>query len=400
MDKRTFLTDLHAPEHYPEAIGEAFTSVFIPRGVRDIILDYWDKSIKPIEKIDKANNTVKQYEDFKLFGRNLHFFIDCNSLSDIADIILQDEKRSLSTILSKSADLILKGQDGIRNVLHLINEMPILIRIKTIGKDPLNRRVEGTLLQIAAMAGDVNLSKTDTDGVVEKLKFAGKLSDEETRDHLEVITGHNAIIANKKRNQLTLNALEKFIKSFLQVRTTGISEFKEFQQECISFIVEYGKDLQNIRSETITCGFVFDPEIISDSAKILEKNVKNFGGWFGFYSAMFRINGYGMLQRQLSSRDSQMVNYQMDKFIEKHYIPGRLYDLLSHDYPGCRIGYEYYINYSGDRDMGKGCDLVAPSNAQELQVFGIYTSIKRKSIEKLTKVEEKKAGWLSYFGFR
>jgi len=396
----TFLTNLHAPEHDPSAEGEAFTPAFIPRGPRDIILDYFNNDILPIKTIKKEKNTVKQYADFKLFGRGLHFFIDCKLFSEFADSILLGEERTLANILNKSADFLLLGEEkGISRVCYLVEEQPILLRIITIGKDRLNRRVQGTLLQIAAMAGDVSLSSTDKGGLVERLKLAGKLTNEEVRDHLEVVTGSDAKLENEKRNQRVLQALEKFVHGFLQIKISGISEFQDFKKKCIPLIEQFDNDLQIITKEPITKGYVFDPEIICKAAKIFAKNIKAFGGWYGLYSAMFRINGFGMLQRHLSARDAQVVRNGMDNYIEKHLIAGRFYDLWCSDYPSHQIGYDYYANYQGEPDIGKGCDLLAPASTHEMQIFSMLVANKKKSIEALTKVSEHRSV-RSFLGFK
>lgn len=370
------------PEHKPEVDGEVFP-IFMPRGVRDIILDYYDNELKPIETVNKKKNIFKQYEQFKLFGRGLPYFINCEWLPSAANAILLGE------------------ENGIKIVLTIIEANPLLLRISTEGIDPLKRTVKGTLLQIAAMAGDVNLNPGIHDekelGLVERLQIAGKLSNEEVRDQLEVITGCEAKQENEKRNQLVIMAMDKFMNRILQVKTYENEDFKKFKMRCKPFVVQLEKDLQFITNLKITSGYIFDPEVICKVAQEFESKVKSFGGWFSVHTGVFRVSGFGMLQKYLSVRDAEVAEIGMINYIEKHQIPPRELNPGRYDCSS-GLGYDYYFDYDGNRNTAQKCQLVAPTNTQEMRVFATLVVNKNNSIAKFMESTNNKSIWRTFWG--
>jgi hypothetical protein len=306
--------------------GEVMTDVRLYDAPVKTILDYLDGDIYPISKESKITSRKSHYAQFKLFNRGLHDLLN-NEAAFIANLILRAERRD------------------VEEALMLIKKKPILLHITTEARDPLGRRVKGTLLQIAAMAGDVDLrpdiKKEKDKGLVERLISLGHFTKEEIAQQLECITSREAKKINHERNQRVINA-----------------------------VIQFGKDLEggNINalhidnSEVITQGYIFDP-------KILQKCL----GWFNQSKLdeeegcslnplryVFLIQGYGKLQSLLSSRDAQVVNAGISAFSSDctppYQIPARSFknaDGATYFFNvNSRLGIDFYIHHSGFTNRG------------------------------------------------
>src|SRR4029077_4509518 len=79
----------------------------------------------------------------------------------------------------------------------------------------LGRRVQGSLIQIMAMGGDINLQEGITEekdlGLVERLKAMVGFPDELVAEQLEeVLTSEEAVAENEKRHMRILDAIKAF----------------------------------------------------------------------------------------------------------------------------------------------------------------------------------------------
>lgn len=320
----------------PEVKGEAMTPIRLYDQPPQLILDYLDGDIFPIALESKIEARTKYYAQFKLFGRSLH-----DMMKDEASIL---------------ANLILHGEEkDIEEVLKIVKKKPILLHVETEARDPLLRPISGTLLQIAAMAGDVNFKSGIQDekeqGVVERLIAAGDLSKEETADQLQCLVSKKAIEENENRNQRILASIKRFGEGITETKADKNMSFEAYQIRCKSLIDQLEKDLQPDIKTVITTGYVFDPKILHIAAKWFEDNVGRFGGWWSVQSDVFWVNGFGKLQSKLSSRDAQVTRAGIGYLVDDGVVPGRTLnnsDKTSYFFnSSSRLGVDFYLGYYG-----------------------------------------------------
>jgi hypothetical protein len=312
----------------PAVAGEAMmlvradkSTVHFSAGVPDLILEYLDGDIHPITSSaatampaqqDVKLSSTQQYEQFKLFGQNLTSLVGKEA--------------------ALAANLILRGEEkDVEDALALIKQKPILLHCPTEAVDPLKRRVKGTPLQIAAMAGDVNLKLEIPDekdrGMVERLIAAGNLSKEEVTEQLQCITSDDAQRKNAARNQRVLAAIEKFGTGIGEIKADKNMNFVAFKElpEYTALVAQFEADLQPDTKEIITSGYIFDPKVLQQAIKWFEDNVdKHFGDWLSSKTQGFWVNGVAKLQRKLSSRDVQIIKAGIDRLIDDGVLPARL----------------------------------------------------------------------------
>jgi hypothetical protein len=233
-----------------------------------------------------------------------------------------------SDILHTLGQMILRGCiTDLETVLAYVKKNPSLMDTIITVEDPSGTPVIGTFLQIAAMAGDVNINSNITDekdrGFVESLIIAGGLTKERVTHELACITSEITRLANDERNYRYLEIIKEFGVSIHQ----GVNEIFE-------------RKLQSEKSQAITCGFIFDPKILLDTILWFEKNLSHFGDYFSPKSDVFWINGFGKLQSMLSARDAQVIKAGIQNVIDENIMPVR--SLKNPD------GGSYYYNTSSD----------------------------------------------------
>ena len=290
-------------DHMPEAKGETMTHRRFPKELTEIMLGYLNGDINPISETNNENISLSdQYKEFKLFGRNI-------------DELVRDEAALVG-------NLILQGEEKeVNQAIDLVRKNPFLLRCKVEATDPLGRRVRGTPLQIAAMAGDLDLKPGITDekdrGIVERLVKASSLSEEEVAEQLKCVTSKEALKANETRNECILVAIKKFGNAIAEVKTDDINNLKEMQARCKPYIDQLHEELKPDTETMTTAGFIFDPAILQKAAEWFEENAdKKFGGWLNNNSNVFWVNGIGKLQARLSSRDAEVVRAGIDHLLE------------------------------------------------------------------------------------
>ena len=213
--------------------------------------------------------------------------------------------------LEKIADWILcGGEKEIEKALDLVTKNHALLDCYVEGTDHLGRRVGGKLLQIAAMAGDFDLTEgikeEKKQGLVERLAKAGQLSAAEVAEQItEVMASAEAIQENEKRNQDILAAIKTFGEDILKVEYRN-DDFADFQQLCQPLINQLEEALMPDSKKVIKAGYIFDPKILHDAAKWFEDNAGRFC-WQKNASAVFWIDGFRKLQNKLSGLDALIV---------------------------------------------------------------------------------------------
>jgi hypothetical protein len=321
--------------HRQELINEAMP-VYFPPGLPEISLDYLVGDIDPTSEDKKTEKCYVHESAVTLFGRSF------------SDLMHPDA--------ALVANLILRGEEkDVKEALTLIKKNPDLLRYHTLATDPLGRQIKGTPLQIAAIAGDMDLKEGIQDekdrGMVERLIAASNLSKEEVANQLECITSIKAKQINEKRNQRILSAIIRFGEAIIESKADNKS-FETYQAHCKPLIDQLEKDLQPDSKDVVNKGYVFDPKILHDAMKWFEDNVKRFGGWWSNKSDVFWVNGIGKLQSRLSSRDAQVIRAGIGDLVDNERLPARTLnnsDGLSYFFnTTSRLGKDFYLGYYVD----------------------------------------------------
>ncbi len=323
----------------------------------------------------------------------------------------------LLPIAKQAATLILGGEEqGVEEAIALAEAHPAILEMIVVARDPLGRAVKGTLLQIAAMVGDVDLKegmeeelkkaeekeqkaatlqdKTDAKkakenlkkqrGVVERLAaIKGGLSPEKVAAQLtEVITSENAIKENQQRVDRIVEAIKTFGEGILdkakeyKEHKEDYNNFKTFQTLCQPVIDALKKALQHDPNKVTTSGYLFDPVILQKAAEWYVQNIKRFEGWWSIVSDVFWVSGCGTLQQHLSVRDghvawyrdSLLARYGINEVLHRHTIPPRVcqnsdglgrYFYLGHYGPSIAAAYVGGGRGNNEGRWGKECFLVA-----------------------------------------
>jgi hypothetical protein len=186
-----------------------------------------------------------------------------------------------------------------------INPRMLTHPVRTVWR---GRRIEGTLLQIAAMAGDVNLRNKQGNekdhGIVEQL--CGYLPADEAQRQLQAVfpAGWEAITA--ARMQPYVNAAATFMEGVIQARAVTS---EALLTECQVLLENYKKALNTHTDEVIVCGYIFDPNILVTVMDLVKANIVHFGGAGlpNFKSDFFWRYGFGAMQASLLGCDHQAI---------------------------------------------------------------------------------------------
>ncbi len=304
--------------HDEEAPGEVMSLTRLP-DTDLIILDYLngDLNVYPDDKENEASKPFTQQErqQFMLFGR------------PIQKLPHPDASRMATLILSAEEKMI-------EEAMSLAKMNPTLLSRQARAIDRLGRVVEGTPLQIAWMAGDIDMinkvTKQKACGVAERLITVSGLSQHIVEKQKEVITSKEAIQKNSERNNRYLDAIKKFGEGLIEkskaYKRNGSGDhgnFILFQSLCQPLIDQLEKDLASISDEVISSGYIFDPAILREAGKWFEANIKRFVSFHTVHSDVFWVNGFGKLQSKLSSRDLQFAKIGIGAWLEKGEIPER-----------------------------------------------------------------------------
>jgi len=321
--------------HKPEVKGEAMP-IHFTNGLPEIVLDYLGTDIKPISELKtNAKSNQKKYSEFKLFGRKL------------ADLM---QKEAL-----KVSNLILQGEEKeVEEALAIVRENPLLLRCEVEAKDPIGRRVRGTALQIAAMAGDADLKTNITEenkkGMVERLIKAGDLSKEEIIEQLKCVTSFEAELANEVRNRRVLAAIKKFGNDLSEIKTGSNESFEEFQLRCKYNIDQLEAGLKSANENVITAGYIFDIAILQKSIKWYKENLEKLNGYWSYQSDIFWVKAFGKLQTNLSFSDAVIIERGVGHWNSNQTIPARSLNNTTR----LEIGLSTYIGYFEPKKAGDG----------------------------------------------
>ncbi|HSW48194.1 MAG TPA: hypothetical protein VLG67_03880, partial [Candidatus Saccharimonadales bacterium] len=271
------------------------------RVINELSKEYIDTLLDAIsyERIESMKNS-------KLYKEHLSFIQDSEKRASldkkIADKVSQGEHKEEKEekrvnpnafyqpgTLTEIGNKILRGCDpDVESVLTEVKKNPTLLDIVITVKDPVGTPVTGTFLQLAAMAGDVNLKPNISNekdcGLVERLISAAGdyMTPEKVAEQLKCINSDEAIDANNKRVQRYLDIIKKFGNTLCEGKVT--------KEEAIA---QLEKELFEERSKAVNAGFIFDPRILHDTAQWFEENVNRFDGWNTPKSSVFWVNGFG-----------------------------------------------------------------------------------------------------------
>ena len=276
-------------------------------------------------------------------------------------------KKTLAQRLHEAADDLLLGYGD--KALALVTESPWVLSLQTEGSDRFGRCIKGrTLLQMAAMAGDVNLRERTAEekkdhGMVELLSQAGHLSRDEIADQLfPVLFSDEAKAANGARKDGILAVFKAFAESLLKkkaelARPTDSNytydEFKAAQAKCKPEIDKLRKDLFGIVfNQTIAAGYILDSSLIVELTQWFERpeNLKHFGDWWSLISDIFWVSSYGSLQYVAAAPDAQIHRHGIGRVVDQKELPAR--SLKNSDGPSdfgfdSKLGVDFYLGYYG-----------------------------------------------------
>jgi len=260
-------------------------------------------------------------------------------------------------------DLLSEGKIDIALALIKANGKEVL-NVPTQGRDRFGTCIEGrTLLQMAGMAGDVNLrekkaTEKDDHGAVELFAQAAGLTKDEIAEQLfPVLFSEEAKKINEARKNRVLTILIEFAENILKrkkdlpTRWNTIDEFKAAQARCQPEINTLRKDLLGIVSnQTITAGYILDSHIPVELTQWFERpdNLDRFGGWWSLVSDLFYVHGYGSLQYVAAARDAHIFQAGIGMVVDHGFLPARSLTGsggTSHFEASSRLGLDFYCNY-------------------------------------------------------
>jgi hypothetical protein len=329
--------------HNPNAPTECMP-VFLTGGldsVPELILSYGDGDFdSSLDEKGSEKYSIEKRQKLTLFGKNI---LDLMALR-VANLVLSADEKS------------------VEEALTIVNKNPSLVRYIVITTDDNGNTVQGTPLQIAAMAGDVDLqeeiSPEKNRGIVERLASASGLSKEEVKKQLHVITSVEAKQENEKRNQRILKVIIDFGNSILKAVTDDNIALEDLKKLCQPIIDQLEVNLKPDPGFIITSGYIFDPRILSEAAKWFKENVNRFGGYYSHGSDLLCISGFGKLQKMFSARDFQIIRAGICHLVDEGIIPPRV--LIDKNLKS-RTGVHYYIGFNGTRwHCAAMTDFVAP----------------------------------------
>lgn len=242
-----------------------------------------------------------------------------------------------------------------------------ILNMQTQGKDRHKRQVRGTLLDIAAIAEDMNLYEPWPDekphGAVEQLAEAGGLSFEDLRNRLsQTLFSPKAEMATKKREKLALAALKEFAEKIIARENLSINAYtpeslKKNQEECAPEIKKLRQALIGCHGDVITSGYLFPSSILFKATQWFAKRkiLDLFGGWLSTKSILFWINGYGSLQWAANARTAQICYSGIQALVFRGELSSRSLQKPrepSFFSPGSELGLDFFLSHSGNPRWG------------------------------------------------
>jgi hypothetical protein len=207
-------------------------------------------------------------------------------------------------------DLILRGNTRDREkTVAMVTAKPMLMYSTVVAGDSLGTPVEGKLLQIAAMAGNVKLAM--------ELAKAAKLPNEEIENQLLVITSKEAQRENAARNKRYLRIMKKFGTSISRINHSG-TDCDSFQKKCKFHIDLLVKELQSERNKKVALGYIFDLDILNNAWlwwKTLNPYLNNTPDWLDEKTSVF-IDGIQELHNIMCSYDEKRMKNRIKDDVE------------------------------------------------------------------------------------
>ncbi len=247
--------------------------------------------------------------------------------------------RPFLTLPTTLGNMILRGgKRNIDTVLAAVREDPNMFNVEITATDPRGTPVRGTLLQIAAMAGDDEKQY----GMVDMLVAAGRLSPEKVIDDLRCVRSSKAQAENEAR-------IQRYVKIFI-----GFSEIinKGFDKDRAIKMLK--SRLQRARRKEICLGLIFDFRILQKAAEWLHNNIPNFTK---SDIDILLINGFGTLQSMLSTYDARVMMTGMRDVVNNRIVFATSYEsndemneLFSCFYNSdSQLGVTFYLDVYGRR---------------------------------------------------
>jgi hypothetical protein len=237
----------------------------------------------------------------------------------------------------------------IEGVEKLVKQNPNILYLTVEAKDHRGRRVRGTLLQLAILAGDVNIrpkkNNAKDHGAVERLK--AYLPELESVRQLQATQVNGWEQETAARMQVYMDAL----KTFLNAICTGkASTFDGLIVELEDSIKAFKSAFTPHPDAVITTGFIFDTQIFLSANLAADR----LNGCLSAKSEVFDVIGFGTLQANASACDIQILITGIHSVMLRHQDPD--YRLNSVDIPSSLsgLGVSFVLGLNGIWMVGSG----------------------------------------------
>jgi hypothetical protein len=287
-------------------------------------------------------------------------FLDAKTLNSLTQLNHHSNQLFQPALrLRQVAREILSDNPDPEKVIAVVQKDPSMLNhpVNTVWR---GRKIFGTLLQIAAMAGDINLRDKKAGekdhGIVERLM--PYLPAAEVRRQLQVVfpTGWEKISAARIQPYIdaTMVFMEGIIKIQIQLQHTikdwHITNQAKLKAACQPHIDNFQTALNTHADEVITSGYIYDPSIIDRVIELFVSNVGRFGPWGGWDSEktnLFWVIIIGSLQASLLGCDRQVFKTGIFYVVEK----GQDVDRSSNSAADrlAELGTSFFLDMSGER---------------------------------------------------
>jgi hypothetical protein len=202
---------------------------------------------------------------------------------------------------AKAAYLFLRGDTV--GAKEIVQQNRAILYITVDVKDHRDRRVKGTLLQIARMAGNEDLIK----------QLRAYLPEDEANRQLAALqVGWEE--ATAARMQTYVDALQTFLNAIIAAQETTFDKLKiELARNIAAFKCAFVPKPDVV----ITTGYIFDLQIFLTADQLFQDNINRLGGLWSYKSDLFDVVGFGTLQLNASVWDIQVFKKGIYFIVDK-----------------------------------------------------------------------------------
>jgi hypothetical protein len=281
-------------------------------------------------------------------------------------------------LAARAGHLILHGDT--ERALSLCKAEPLILTCRIEVKDHKGRRAIGTLLQIAAMAGDCNVRRkqgSELDhGLVEQLAL---LIGVESVNQIQAIRPLDWKNATKFRMQAYRNVAAEFINDLVDIVVPPDATYEMVLLACQLPIDKFLKALDNINAqqEVITTGLIFDLRVLVHVSRLIYGSYKRFHESWHAKTELFMRIGFGNLQLCASACDIQAFSTGLHRIKHKKGLPDRSIQFTDGVPPSLlELGIQFYIDSSGNHQSDS-----QKTSPFEFLLFKNYQTTKKNNMK-------------------